>query len=105
MVRSVTEEKFVKFSSSEGTDIGATKATGPEVYVATITTFISFIYDYSEDNLTHLKSLKLKSYPWGNVTDLCAAILVDADHVESSRDFKPEYLGYITLIFEDTSDS
>ena len=31
--------------------------------------------------------------------------MVDADCLESSRDFKPEHLGYINSIFEDTSDS
>ena len=51
-----------------------------------------------------MKSLKLKSYPGENVTDCCAAILVDAERLESAGDFKPEQLGYITCIFEDTSD-
>ena len=52
-----------------------------------------------------MKSLKLKSYPGQNVTDCCAAILVDAERLQSARAFKPEHLGYITRIFEDTSDS
>ena len=52
-----------------------------------------------------MKSLKLKSYPGENVTDCCAAILVDAERLESAGAFKPENLGYITRIFEDTSDS
>ena len=52
-----------------------------------------------------MKSLKLKSYPGENVTDFCAEILVDAECLESARDFKPEHLGYITRIFEDTPDS
>ena len=52
-----------------------------------------------------MNSLKLKSYPGENVTDCCAAILVDDEHLESSGDFKPEHLGYITRIFEDSSDS
>ena len=52
-----------------------------------------------------MKSLKLKSYPGENVTDFCAAILVDAERLESAGAFKPEHLGYITHIFEDTSDS
>ena len=37
-------------------------ATGSEVYVATMTIFISDLYDYLEETITHLKSLKLKSY-------------------------------------------
>ena len=52
-----------------------------------------------------MKSLKLKSYPGENVTDCCAAILVDAERLESAGAFNPEHLGYIIRIFEDTSDS
>ena len=52
-----------------------------------------------------MKILKLKSYPGENVTDFCAAILVDAKRLESDGAFKPEHLGYIIRIFEDTSDS
>ena len=52
-----------------------------------------------------MKGLKLKIYPGENVTDCCAAILVDAERHESVGAFKPEQLGYITHIFEDTSDS
>ena len=52
-----------------------------------------------------MKSIKLKSYPWEKITDCCAAILVDAERLDCSGAFKPEHLGYITRIFEDTSDS
>ena len=52
-----------------------------------------------------MKSLKLKSYLGKNVTYSCAAILVDAERLESDGAFKPEHLGYITRIFEDTYDS
>ena len=52
-----------------------------------------------------MKSLKLKRYPGENVTDCCASILVDAERLESARAFKPDHLGYITRIFEDTSNS
>ena len=52
-----------------------------------------------------MKSLKLKSYPGENVTDFCAAIFVDAERLESAGALKPEHLGYITCIFEDTFDS
>ena len=38
-------------------------ATGPEVYVAIMTTFLSDSYDALEETLNHMKSLKLKSYP------------------------------------------
>ena len=53
-------------------------ATGTEVFVATMTTFLYDSYDALEETLTHTKSLKLKSYPGENVTDCCAAILVDS---------------------------
>ena len=80
-------------------------ATGPEVFVSTMTTFLSNSYDALEETLTHMNSLKLKIYPGENVTDFCAAILVDAERLDSTGEFKPDYLGYITRIFEDTSDS
>ena len=49
--------------------------TGPEVFVATMTTFLSDSYDALEETMNQMKSLKLKSYPGENVTDCCAAIL------------------------------
>ena len=49
--------------------------------------------------------LKLKNYPGLNVIDSCAAILVDSECLESSEALKPEHLGYITCIFDDTYDS
>ena len=67
--------------------------TGPEVFVATMTTFISDCYDALEETLNHTKSLKLKSYPGENITYCCAAILVDAERLESARAFKPDHLG------------
>ena len=79
--------------------------TGPEVFVATMTTFLSDSYDALEETLNHMKSLKLKSYPGENVTDCCAVILVDAERLGSDGAFKPEHLETITHIFEDTSDS
>ena len=80
-------------------------ATRPEVFVATMKKFISEYYDVLEETLTHMKSIKLKNYPGENITDFCVTILVDAERLESSGAFKPEHLGYITSIFEDTSDS
>ena len=80
-------------------------ANVPEVFVATMTTFLSDSYDVLEENLNHMKSLKLKSYPGDNVTDCCAAILVDAESLESAGALKPEHQGYITRIFEDNYDS
>ena len=43
------------------------KATGPEVYVATMTTVLSDSYDSLVDTLNHMKSLKLKDNPGRNV--------------------------------------
>ena len=80
-------------------------ATGPEVFSVTMTTFLSDSYDALEETLTHMKSLKLKSYPGENITDFCAEIWVDAERLESAGAFNPDHLGYITCIFEDTSDS
>ena len=80
-------------------------ATVHEVFFAIMTTFLSDSYDALEETLNHMKSLKLKIYPGENVTDCCAAILVDAERLESVGAFKPDHLGYITRIFEDTSDS
>ena len=80
-------------------------ATGPEVFFFTMTTFISHSYDDLEEALTHMEILKLKSYPGENITDFCVEILVDAERLDISRSFKSKHLGYITCIFEDTSDS
>ena len=79
-------------------------ATGPEVFVSTMNTFLSYSYDALEETLNHMKSLKLKRYPGENVTYCCAEILVDYERLEIDGDFKPENLGYTTRIFEDTSD-
>ena len=42
----------------------------PEVSVTAMATFLYNSYDALEEILTHMKSLKLKSYPGENVTDL-----------------------------------
>ena len=66
-----------------------------------------FLSDYCyalEETLTHMNILKLHIYPGDIVTDCSAAILVDSEHLESDGVFKPEHLGYITSIFEDTSE-
>ena len=74
--------------------------TGPELFVATMTIFLSDYYDALEEIITHMKSLKLKIYPGENIKNCCSEILV-----ERAESFNPEHLGYITRIFEDTSDS
>ena len=78
------------------------EATVTEVFVPTMTTYLSNYYDDLEETLNHMKSLKIKSYPGENVTDWCSEILVDAERLENAGAFKPENLGYITSIFEDT---
>ena len=80
-------------------------ATGPEVYIATMTNIISDSYYYLEETLTHMKRLKLKDRPGRNFADCYDAILVNAESLKSAKSFKPEQLGYIIRIFEDTSDS
>ena len=80
-------------------------ATILEVFVSTMNKFLSDSYDALDETLTHMKIVKLKIYPGGNVTYCFAAILVDAECLESAGAFNPEHLGYITRIFEDTSDS
>ena len=57
------------------------RATGPEAFVATMTIFISNSYDALEETLTHMKSLKLKSYPGENIKYFCDVILVDAERL------------------------
>ena len=52
-------------------------ANGTEVFVYTMTTFISDYYDALEETLTHMKSIKIRIYTGDNVTYRCAAILVD----------------------------
>ena len=79
-------------------------ATGPEVYDATTTTVLSNLYDDLGETLNHLKSLKLMSYPGGDVSAYCDVILVDDEWLESSVVLKSENLGYTTLIFEYTYD-
>ena len=69
-----------------------------------MTTFLSDSYDALEETLNHIQSLKRKIYPEENVTDCCAAILVDAERLQSAGAFNTEHLGYITRIIEDTSE-
>ena len=49
--------------------------------------------------------IKLNNYPGENFTNCCAAILVNDKCLEISGYFKPDLIGYITLIFENSSDS
>ena len=79
-------------------------ATGNEVYVDTITTVLSHSCYSLKETLTHLNCLKLKDRQGDNVAQLCAEILVNANRIESAEAFKTQRLGYITLIFQNTSD-
>ena len=80
-------------------------ATGREVFVSNMTKFLFYSYDNLEETINHMNSLKLKSYPGESVTYFCGVILVDVGRLESHGVFNSEHLGYITYIFEDTSDS
>ena len=68
-------------------------------------TFLSDSYDALEETINHMKSLKLKIYQGENVIDCCSAILVDAERLDRAGALKPEHIGYITCIFENTCDS
>ena len=78
--------------------------TGPEVYVVTMTKFLSNSYDYLKETLKNLKCLKLKDHPEENITEFCAEILVYAKPLESYRYFNTNHLGYITNISDNTSN-
>ena len=80
-------------------------STGPEVYVATMTTIISDSYYSLVDTLNHTKNLKLKDHTGMYAADCYDAILVNVESLERDGAFKPEHRGYIFSIFEDTSDS
>ena len=75
-------------------------ATGPEVYVSTMTTIISDSYYSLVDTLNHMNSIKLKDHPGGGgvVADCYDAILVNVESLESDGAFNPEHLGYIIRI-------
>ena len=47
---------------------------GPELFFANMTKFLSDSYDALEDTLTHMKSLKLKSYTGETITYFCTEI-------------------------------
>ena len=79
-------------------------ATRPEVYVATMTTIISNSYYSLVDTLNQMKNIKLKERPGRDATDCYNAILVNVESLESSGAFKPDHLGYIIHIFENTSN-
>ena len=53
----------------------------------------------------HMKNLKLKDNQGRGAPDCYDEILVNVESLESAGDFKPEHLGYIIHIFENTSDS
>ena len=57
-----------------------------------------------EDTIPQMKSIKLKSYTWENITYCCATILLYAERLESAGAFNTDHLGYIDCVSEDTSD-
>ena len=80
-------------------------ATGPEVYIATMTNIISDSYYSLVDTLNHTKNLKLRDHSGSDVADCYNAILVNVESLESAGAFKPKHLGYIIHIFENSSNS
>ena len=80
-------------------------ATGPEVYVATMTTIISNSYYSLMDTLNQTRNIKLKDHPGRDAADCYDTILVNVESLESAGAFKPEHLGYIIHIFENTYNS
>ena len=70
---------------------------GTEVYVTTMKTFLYESYNYLENNMNHLKNIKLKSFPGDKVADLRAAILVDSEHLKRDGEFNTKHLGNINL--------
>ena len=74
-------------------------ATGPEVYVATMTAIISNYYYSLVDTLKNTKNLKLKDHTGRDVVDCYDEILVNVESLESAGALKPEHLGYIIRIF------
>ena len=79
--------------------------TGPEVYVATMTTMISGSCYSLVDTPNHMNNLKLKDHPGRYAADCYDAILENVEGLESAGAFNPEHLGYIIHIFENTSNS
>ena len=70
-----------------------------------MTTVISNYYGSLVDTMNYMKSLNLKDQPVGNFAYCCDSILVDVKRLEIDISLKPEYLGYIISIFDNTSDS
>ena len=52
-----------------------------------------------------MKNIQLKDHPGRYAADCYDAILVNVESLESAGAFKPEHLGYIIRIFENTSNS
>ena len=78
--------------------------TGTKVYASNMTTIHYNYSSYLQETLNYLKSIKIKCHLEDNVTDFCAAILVEAGNLESDGAFNPYDLVYITRISENNSD-
>ena len=57
------------------------------------------------DTQNHMKNIKLNDHPGRGVADCYDAILENVEILESAGAFKPEHLGYIIHILENTSNS
>ena len=62
-------------------------ATGPEVYVATMTTIISDSYYSLVDTLNHTKNIKLKYHQGTDAAYCYDEILVNVERLESAGAF------------------
>ena len=105
MVGSVPEENVFICYFSEGTEIGAADSNRTwDIcchYDYYSLRFLLLFGGYSKPN----EDSKLKDNQGGDAADCYDAILVNVESLESSGAFKPEHLGYIIRIFENTSDS
>ena len=68
MFRSLSGEQFLNALLKKVLKLVPLTSTGPEVYVAMMTIFLSSYYDTLDETLNHLNSLKLNRYTGGGVS-------------------------------------
>ena len=79
-------------------------ASGPEIFMATVTVCFSDSYDALEQTKIELKTIKLKDFPGENVQDCVAKILDLCERLESGGAFDNQLICSIMKIFENASD-
>ena len=79
-------------------------ASGPEVFVAILTTCVSDSYEALEKTKAELRKMKLTDFPDENVIDCSATVLRLAERLDSAGEFEPNLLCAVARIFEHTSD-